>query len=145
LSYALDSNVLLRSIEADHPQQNEALAVISKLIAQGAEVFLIPQFFYEFWVVATRLKKENGMELSPAEAEAFLSKFESVFPIKYDNEAVFQEWRRLVTEHAVQGKPTHDARIAAALIVHDITNFVTFNKKHFKRFAAFNSLTPSEV
>jgi hypothetical protein len=105
----------------------------------------LPQFLYEFWGVATRPKKDNGLGLNTTEAETFLAKFESVFPIKHDTEAVYSEWRRLVVSSAVQGKPSHDARIAAALTVHGIGNLVTFNKDHFKRFSSINPLLPSEV
>lgn len=56
MSYTLDSNLLLRSIEADHPQQGEALGLINKLVDRGESVYLLPQVFYEFWVVATRPK-----------------------------------------------------------------------------------------
>jgi predicted nucleic acid-binding protein len=121
------------------------LAVISILISRGEEVFLIPQFLYEFWVVATRPKKDNGLEMSASEAEAILTKFESVFPIKPDNQAVYTTWRKLITQHAILGKPSHDARIAAALMAPGITHFVTFNKDHFNRFSALNSILPSEV
>jgi predicted nucleic acid-binding protein len=145
LSYALDSNVLLRSIQENHPQQDEALAVINKLIGRGAEISLLPQSLYEFWVVATRPRKDNGLELSAAEAEAILLKFESVFPLKHDSSAVYNEWRKLVTQQAVLGKNAHDARLAAAASVHGVTYFVTFNKEHFKRFTSFAVLLPSEV
>jgi predicted nucleic acid-binding protein len=145
LSYALDSNILLRSIEENHPQQNEALDVINKLIGRGEEIFLLPQSLYEFWVVATRPKKDNGLELSAVEADAVIAKFVSVFPIKYDNPAVFQQWRQLVTQHSVLGKNSHDARLAAAASAQGITRFVTFNKDHFKRFSDITALLPSEV
>ena len=145
MSYALDSNILIRSIEEAHPQQDEALGVISKLIARGAEVFLPPQSLYEFWVVATRPRKDNGLELSGAEAEAILAKFESVFPLKHDSQATYQLWRQLVTQHAVLGKNAHDARIAAALKTHGIARLVTFNKNHFNRFADVTALLPAEV
>jgi predicted nucleic acid-binding protein len=145
LSYTLDSNILLRSIEENHLQQDEALDLINRLVGRGVEVFLLPQSLYEFWVVATRLKKDRGLELSPAEAEAILTKFESAFPIKHDNQTVFKEWRQLVTHQAVSGKNAHDARLAAAAIAHGISHFVTFNKDHFKRFSAITALLPSEV
>jgi predicted nucleic acid-binding protein len=145
LSYALDSNILLRSIEEDHSHYDEALDVINKLIGRGAEIFLLPQSLYEFWVVATRPKKDNGLELSAAEAEAILAKFESVFPLKHDTQAVYKEWRRLVTQHAVIGKNSHDARLAAAVGAHGITCIVTFNKDHFKRFTTITAILPSEV
>jgi len=145
LSYTLDSNILLRSIEEDHPQHDETLEVINKLIGRGAEIFLLPQSLYEFWVVATRPKKDNGLELSAAEAEAILAKFESVFPIKYDTQAIYKEWRRTVTQNAVLGKNSHDARLAAAVVAHGITCLVTFNKDHFKRFTTLTALLPSDV
>ena len=145
MSYVLDSNILLRSLEEDHPQQDDALAAINKLVSRREEVFLIPQVLYEFWVVATRPKAENGLELGVAETAAALAKFESVFPLKSDDQDVYKQWRQLVTLHAVLGKPSHDARIAAALTVHGITHLVTFNKRHFKRFPSFTALLPSEV
>jgi predicted nucleic acid-binding protein len=145
LSYTLDSNILLRSIEEDHPQHDEALGVINKLIGRGAEIFLLPQSLYEFWVVATRPKKDNGLELSAAEAEAILAKFESVFPLKHDTQAVYKEWRRLITQHAVLGKNSHDAGIAAAAVAHGIAYLVTFNKDHFNRFTTITALLPSDV
>jgi predicted nucleic acid-binding protein len=137
--------LVIRSIEEDHQQQDEALDAINKLVGRGEDVFLLPQFLYEFWVVATRPKKDNGLGLNTTDTETFLAKFESVFPIKYDTEAVYNEWRRLVTSNAVQGKPSHDARIAATLTVHGIGNLVTFNKDRFKRFSSITPLLPSEV
>ncbi len=145
MSYTLDANIVLCSIEEDHPQRDEALDLINKLIGIGAEVFLLPQSLYEFWVVATRPKKDNGLGLSATEAEAILAKFESVFPLKHDTQAVYKEWRRLVTQHAVLGKNSHDARFAAAVSAHGITYLVTFNKDHFKRFTTINALLPSDV
>jgi hypothetical protein len=68
--------------------------------------------------------------MSAAQTELILTKFESAFSLKHDNPMVYKEWRQLVTQQAVLGKPSHDARIAAALIAHDITHLVTFNKGH---------------
>jgi predicted nucleic acid-binding protein len=106
---------------------------------------VLPQNLCEFWVLATRPKKENGLGLSPTEAEAHLAKFESSFLFKADNATVYSNWRQLVTQHGVSGKNAHDARIAAALITHGITHLVTFNQDHFKRFAAIKALLPTEL
>src|SRR5262249_27547345 len=107
--------------------------------------FFLPQSLFEFWVVVTRPKKYNGLELSASEAEAILTKFESVFPLKHDTQAVYKEWRRLVTQHAVLGQKLHDARLAAAAGAHGITYLVTFNKDHFTRFTTITALLPSDV
>lgn len=146
MSYALDSNILLRSIQANHPHQNEALGVINKLVGRAAEIVLLPQTLYEFWVVATRPPgKDNGLGLNAADAAAVIIKFESFFPIKHDIPAVFHLWRQMVTQHSVLGKNSHDARLAAAVLSHGIDHFVTFNKDHFKRFSGMSVLLPSEV
>ncbi len=142
---ALDTNVLARSIQTDHPHQVVALAAIIKLLKQADEVHILPQNLVEFWVLATRPTKDNGLGLSPSEAEAHIAKFESLFPLYADNAAVYTNWRKLVTEHEVKGKNAHDARIAAALMAHGITHLVTFNKDDFKRFSEIKALSPSEI
>ena len=145
MRYALDTNVLARSIESDHPQNAESLAAITALLQRAHEVYVLPQNLIEFWVISTRPKKDNGLGLSPAEAEAYLAKFESLFLLPADHKAVYGTWRRLVTEHEVSGKNAHDARIAAALMVHKITHLVTFNTSDFKRFTEITALPPSKV
>ena len=92
MSDPLDSNILRRSIEANHPQQGEARGLINQLVARDESVYLLPQVFYEFWVVATRPKgKENGLGLSAVEAAAILTKLASVFPIVHDTPEVFRQ------------------------------------------------------
>lgn len=94
MSYAFDSNILLRSIEANHPHQHGALGVINKLVGRGAEIVLLPQTLYEFWVVATRpTGKENGLGLNAEATAAVIAKFKSFFPIQHDVPEVFHLWR----------------------------------------------------
>ena len=145
MKYALDTNVLARSIESDHPQNAEAIAAILALLQRAHDVYVLPQNLIEFWVISTRPRKENGLGLSPVEADAHLAKFESLFLLPADRKAVYDTWRRLVTEHEVRGKNAHDARIAAALMAHKITHLVTFNTSDFKRFTEITVLAPSNV
>lgn len=72
---ALDTNVLARSIQTDHPHQVVALAAITKLLKQADEVHILPQNLVEFWVLSTRPTKDNGLGLSPSDAEAHIAKF----------------------------------------------------------------------
>ena len=145
MKYALDTNVLARSIESDHPQNAEAIAAILALLQRAHDVYVLPQNLIEFWVISTRPRKENGLGLSPVEADAHLAKFESLFLLPADHKAVYDTWRRLVTEHEVRGKNAHDARIAAALMAHKITHLVTFSTSDFKRFTEITVLAPSNV
>ena len=48
-------------------------------------------------------------------------------------------------KHKVSGKPTHDARIVAAMIVHKIENILTLNPNDFKRFSEIKAVRPKDV
>jgi predicted nucleic acid-binding protein len=145
VSYALDTNLLTRSIQEEHPQRDEARTAIKKLLLADEEVFILPQNLIEFWAVATRPLDVEGLGLPANETAAHLAKFEILFSLKEDTPAIYLEWKKLVSQHAVMGRNVHDARIAAALTVHGVSHLVTFNKKHFKRFPAITALLPSEL
>jgi predicted nucleic acid-binding protein len=103
------------------------------------------QSLYEFWVVATRPREQNGLGLSAVEAQARLDEFQKLFTLKTDRPEIYAEWKQLVTQHSVMGKPAHDARIAAAMKVHGITHLLTFNVGDFKRFQQITVVSPTEV
>lgn len=144
MSYAIDTNVLARSVEANHPMQSQALGALDALIRAGEALFVLSQNLYEFWVVATRPIKQNGLGISVAEAQAFIARFESVFRLKADTPAVYAEWKRFVTQHSVAGKQAHDARIAAAMKAHGITHLLTFNGNDFKRYQEITAVAPKD-
>ena len=52
-----------------------------------------------------------------------------------DSPAVYRVWRRLVVDYDVSGVQVHDARLVAAMIVHDLTHILTFNTADFNRYA----------
>lgn len=62
-----------------------------------------------------------------------------------DREAIYREWRRLVVAHAVSGVQVHDARLAAAMLVHGITHLLTLNSADFVRFPGITAVRPSEI
>jgi len=49
----VDTNILLRLAQPTHPQYAEAADAVRVLIGRTDELILVPQSFYEFWVVAT--------------------------------------------------------------------------------------------
>jgi predicted nucleic acid-binding protein len=59
---------------------------------------------------------------------------ERLFPLLPDSAAVYTEWRRLVVSFGVSGIQVHDARIVAAMIVHGVTQILTFNTTDFVRY-----------
>jgi predicted nucleic acid-binding protein len=132
----VDSNLLLRGAQVSHPLFTLTDAVIAKLRLRGERVYACPQNCTEFWAVATRPVAANGLGFSTAQAEMELAKIETLFPMLPDDPAIYPEWRRLVTQAGVSGKPTHDARLMAVAVVYGVDNLLTFNGGDFTRFGA---------
>lgn len=145
MSYALDTNILARSVEPDHPMHGPANLAIEALAARRESICVIAQSLYEFWVIATRPREQNGLGLSAVEAQARFDEFQKLFRLKTDRPEIYAEWKQLVTQHSVMGKPAHDARIVAAMKVHGITHLLTFNVGDFKRFQQIAVVSPTEV
>ena len=145
MSYLLDSNILLRMAQVTHSMHAEATQATAALLRRGETVHIIPQNLYEFWSVATREVQYNGLGLSVFDAQAELARLRTLFSFLSDSPAIYPEWERLVTQHAVRGRDAHDTRIVAAMNVHGITHLLTFNKDDFKRFQNLTVLLPSEV
>src|SRR5437660_7886673 len=113
MNVLVDTNILVRMAEPGHPQCQIAHDAADVLRRRGDLLYVVPQVFYEFWVVATRPLDQNGLGFTANQAEAELSRLEALFPQLSDTANIYQEWRRLVTTHQVTGKNAHDARLAA--------------------------------
>jgi predicted nucleic acid-binding protein len=59
-----------------------------------------------------------------------------------DSPALLEEWEKLVVKYECKGKPTHDARIVAAMNIHDVKQLLTFNAKDFARYGEITVLDP---
>ncbi len=145
MSTLLDTNLLSRSAQPLHPMHQQAVDAIAALRLQGEDLCLVPQNFYEFWVVCTRPVAQNGLGLTPAEAQAEITKLKSLFTVLDDTPAIFAEWEQLVVAHQVSGKNAHDARLVAAMKVHGIGRILTFNPADFKRYPGITVLSPQDV
>lgn len=146
MSYVIDTNILARSIEESHPMHKTASEAVETLVSRGEVVCVFPQTLYEFWVIATRPREQNGLGMSAAEAEIQCAEFERIFSLMLDVPAIYAEWRSVVTQHAVMGKKAHDARIVAAMKVHNVSHLLTFNGDDFKRFQGIITVTePQEL
>jgi predicted nucleic acid-binding protein len=134
--YVPDTNVLLRfAIRADQ-QHATALSAVRKLIAGGDKIYILPQNCVEFWNVCTRPVSRNGFGLSVQQVNHSLRLVEKIFPLLSDDARVHQEWRKLVLNFGVSGVQVHDARIVAAMLVHQVTHLLTFNTSDFARYSS---------
>jgi len=62
-----------------------------------------------------------------------------------DSLAVHEEWRKLPITHVVSGVQVHDARLAAAMIVHRVKRILTFNDLDFARYTGIEAVHPRTV
>jgi predicted nucleic acid-binding protein len=145
MSTLLDTNVLTRSAQPLHPMFKPAVEAVAALRARGEELCLVPQVIYEFWVVCTRPLGENGLGMSPTQAQAEIDRLKQLFKLLEDTPAIFPEWERLVVKHHVAGKNAHDARLVAAMRVHGLGQILSFNVADFARYEGIVVLSPEGV
>ncbi|HEY7327411.1 MAG TPA: type II toxin-antitoxin system VapC family toxin [Gemmataceae bacterium] len=141
----LDTSILARTAQPTHSLHRLALDALAELRRQGDTLCIVPQNIYEFWVVCTRPVAQNGLGMSPAEAEAELTRLKSLFTILDDTAAIFPQWEQLVMHNQIQGKTAHDARLVAAMMVHGVNRVLTFNVSDFQRFHTLTVLDPQHV
>ncbi len=134
--YLADTNFALRFAFKQNPQHQTIRQAVRVLRKRGDEICIVPQTCVEFWNAATRPAKNNGFGFSVHDADFFLRLIERVFPLLPDDANVHKEWRKLVVQFGVSGIQVHDARIAAAMLVHQITHILTFNASDFVRYSS---------
>lgn len=145
MSYLLDTNILLRSSEPSHPMFSSATTAISLLLKRGEELYITPQNLIEFWNVCTRPKNKNGLGYSITETREEVAQLKTMFPLLLDISAIYPEWERLVSTYEVKGVNVHDARLVAAMLIHNLTHILTFNIEDFRRYVEITPVNPENV
>lgn len=100
---------------------------------------------YEYWVVATRPVKDNGLGMTVEEVQMDVMDWIEMFDLRDDESGIFPIWLRVVSDGKVMGKIAHDSRLVAAMERHGLTEIMTFNKADFARFPAIKAISPAEV
>jgi predicted nucleic acid-binding protein len=144
MSVLVDTNVLLRRTQPAHESHVVAVESVARLLATGEPVHFTLQNIAEFWNVVTRPVARNGLGFSVALALAEVEKIERVLTLLPDIPAMYGEWKRLVVQHRVLGVKVHDARLAAAMNVHNVRRILTFDTGDFARYG-LEVLQPSSV
>jgi hypothetical protein len=119
-----------------------ALAVLP---ANGNELVIVAQNLIEFWAVATRPIVNNGLGITTSDAANELTKLKLLFTVLPETGDILPHWEQLVIKYDVIGKQSHDARLVAAMTVHNATHLLTFNGAHFKRFTEIVTINPQDV
>lgn len=141
----LDSNILLRWVEPNEPDQVIVAAALESLALAHAGLCYTSQNLGEFWNTLTRPLDRNGYGLSPEQADRRAIPIEARLQLLPDTIAVHREWRRLLVAHGVSGVQVHDARLVAAMHVHGVRRILTFNTKDFARFTDIETIHPLDL
>jgi predicted nucleic acid-binding protein len=68
-----------------------------------------------------------------------LERFVTVLP---EPAGLYKQWRGLVLSHGVMGVQVHDAKIAAAMSLHAISQILTLNSADFTRYKFVIPISP---
>lgn len=145
MKYLLDTNILLRLVDLNHPHHKEASEALKTLRRQNSAFYILLQNISEFWNVCTRPADRNGLGFSIARTDSHLKRFERFFTILPDTGEVYRNWRELVVSYSVSGIQVYDAKIVAAMKAHNIQNLLTFNAVDFKRYTDIKAVQPKDV
>lgn len=140
-----DTNILVRSIKPDDPHHDQTIDCLGRLVRDDHNLVIVPQCIYEFYVVSTRPIENNGLGLVPSSALDDIEDFNLLFQLYRDERTIFDCWVKIVNEYSVSGKPTHDARLVAAMMRHGIDDLLTWNDRDFRRYSEINVHTPSSL
>jgi predicted nucleic acid-binding protein len=127
-----DTNILLRSLNPGDPHYGVVKNALARLRLRDEALCIAPQNLIEFWAVATRRVKENGLGLTSAEAENEIVGIRRFFFLLPYTPEVLETRQRLVVQHGVSGKQTHDAHLVAIMTVHGVQRTLTLNEADFK-------------
>lgn len=97
----IETHVLLRALDRNHPQSRLARRAIIALRRQGAEFFVAARNLIEFWAVATRPVDARGLGMTVQWTVDQLARMRRFFTVLAGTAVVFSEWERLVINHQV--------------------------------------------
>lgn len=116
----LDTNLLGRMTDKTDPQYAIRHHAVRVLRQRNERLVLVPQNLYEFWTVATRAKKLNGLEMTCNQAALWIGYFRRLFGFIPARPDLAEVWRKLVLHYEVRGYQAHDARLVAAMQTYGI-------------------------
>ena len=145
----LDTNVLGRLTHPDDPQCAAAAGRCIPCSRAAYRLVIVPQNLYEFWAIATRRPGpppggSNGLGMTPVQAGQWARFFRRRFTLLPDAPDLPQRRLELVDAHGVLGFRSHDARLVAAMQIHQIPQLLTFNAADFRKFP-ISVLDPASV
>lgn len=143
--YLLDTNILLRSRDPNSPSYQLVSNCVDLLVSRGDSCVITAQVLVEFWVVATRPIPVNGLGWTPEETRAKTAQLLSQFALLPETDDIFTTWLDLVTTYRVMGKRTHDLRLIAVMLTHNVTHLLTLNPRDFPTVPNLTIVQPQDL
>ena len=144
--YLADTNILLRFLLRNDPTYPAIRQAVRNLKTRREQLVTTPQNIIEFWNVCTRpTTARGGLGLSVEATDRRVRLLEWHFRVLPDNPTIYQEWKALVLAHSVMGIQAHDARLVAAMKVHNVTRILTINVKDFGRYPGISAFAPEDI
>jgi predicted nucleic acid-binding protein len=140
----VDTNIILRLAQPGHSQRPEIVEAIASLNSAKHEICVVPQVFFEYWVVATRPVENNGLGTSVPDVQASIELLLQDLVLLPDPTNLFSNWLELVSLYDVKGRTAHDARLVAAMKCHAIDVMLTFNTSDFARYSSITAISPAD-
>ncbi len=92
----------------------------------------------------TRSLSENGLGLTVEQAMVEMDALKRLFGLLPEL-PLHGIWEHLVAAHRVSGKNTHDARLVAAMLTHQVGSILTFNVQDFTRYPQVAVIDPTTL
>jgi predicted nucleic acid-binding protein len=129
-----ETSCLIAALSGWHEDHERAASEIEHRRARGEPMLLAAPSLIETYSVLTRLPR--AQRLSPSVAFALLDDQFSAQAtvVALDSEAYLAELRRALRD-GIAGGPIYDAVIAACARAANASTLLTFNERHFARFA----------
>jgi predicted nucleic acid-binding protein len=143
--YLFDTNILLRSRDVASADYNLVDRTIRYLISNNHQCFITSQVLIEFWVVATRPVAVNGLGWTPEETERAVQMLINQFSLLEETPDIFRIWLSLATTYKISGKRTHDLRIQAVALAHNISHILTLNPRDFVKVEGITIVHPNNI
>jgi predicted nucleic acid-binding protein len=144
-TYLLDTNVVVRLLEPSAPEHDTIRDAIRRLWVDGHALVLAPQVLVELWVVATRPVEVNGFGWDPDKTAGAISLLRQQFGLLTEGPEAFERWLALVEGAKVRGKRAQDARLAAVLLSHGLSEILTLNTADYASLPGLSARHPSTV
>ena len=130
----LDTNILLAATDEGRAEHGRALIALNEWPAAGTALYTSGQSLREYFCVATRAVRSNGLGLAQADAVANVKVLRARLRFLDETDKVAERLVELLSGPACEGKQVHDANVVATAIVHGIGTIVTMNHGDFVRF-----------